>query len=233
MIALGLMVIVGLYVAALVAVWRLVESVVARLTVMLVLLSPVIWKIVDMEIGHYRFSQACKAEAGLKVYEQNPMPAKRLRLEGTGFGSVNAEYVLEHYPSLLQIEAQDQKYSYFRPPAYGVYERLSDGKISSTLMDKVGKVNGRGESKVLESAPSQAEYVISQTREYLPYRLNKGQYVLRHSDGRVVATGTGFGYTDTDPDHSLLRMPWGRAEGCGAGGGEKDILIKLIVSNIQ
>ncbi|MBK9446197.1 MAG: hypothetical protein IPO00_08915 [Betaproteobacteria bacterium] len=228
MIGLTLLVVVGLYIAALVAVWRHVESVAARVAVMLVLLSPVIWKFVDMEIGHYRFTQACKVEAGVKIHDPNPAPVKRLRLEGSSFGASSAEGALQRYPSLLQVEAEDRKFSYFRPPAYGVYERLPDGKISSTLMDKVGKVNGRGESKVLESAPSHAEYVISETREHLPDRLYKGQHTLRHSDGRVVATVTSFGYTDTDPDHSLLRMPWGRADGCGPGRGELEILIDLI-----
>ena len=231
MIALGLLMVVGLYIAVLVASWRRIEGMAARITGMLVLLSPVIWKIVDMEIGHYRFTQACNSEAGLKIYEQHPVHVKRLRLEGGRFGSVGAEYLLQRYPSLQQIEAEDRKYHYFSPSAYGVYERLADGTISSTLMDKVGKVDGRGESRVLESAPSLAEYVISQTHEYLPYRLNKGQYTLRHSDGRLVATLTGFGYTDTDQDHSLLRMPWGRADGCGVGGGEIDILTNLIVHN--
>jgi hypothetical protein len=228
MIAFGLMFFMGLYIAAFVVVWRFVESMAARITLMLVLLSPVIWKTVDMEVGHYRFTQACDAEAGLKVYDPNPAPAKRVRLEGSGFGASSAEGALQRYLSLLQVEAEDREFSYFRPPAYGVYERLPDGKISSTLMDKVGMVNGRGESKVLESAPSQAEYVISETREHLPHRLNKGQHALRYSNGRLVATVTSFGYTDTDPDHSLLRMPWGRADGCGPGRGEMEILIDLI-----
>lgn len=228
MIAFGLMFLVGLYIAALVFVWRTFQSRTARTIGLLILLAPLIWKTWDMPVGHYRFTQACDAEAGVKVYEPNPAPAKRVRLEGSSFGASSAEGALQRYPSLLQIEAEDREFSYFRPPAYGVYERLSDGKISSTLMDKVGKVNGRGESKVLESALSQAEYVISETREHLPYRLYKGQHALRYSNGRLVATVTSFGYTDTDPDHSLLRMPWGRADGCGPGRGEMEILIDLI-----
>jgi len=228
MIALGLMLLVGIYVAALVFVWRHFQPRTVRIVVLLVLLSPVIWKTWDMPVGHYRFTQACDAEAGLKVYDPNPAPAKRLRLEGSSFGASSAEGALQRYPSLLQVEANDRQYHYFTPSAYGVYERLPDGKISSTLMDKVSKVNGRGESKVLESAPSQAEYVISEAREYLPYRLIKGQYALRHSDGRLVATVTSFGYTDTDRYHSFLGMPWGRADGCGPGRGQMETLIDLI-----
>ena len=228
MIAFGLMFLVGLYIGALVLVWRHFPTRIARTVGLLILLSPLIWKTWDMPVGHYRFTQACDAEAGIKIYDPNPAPSKRLRLEGTAFNESYAEDALQRHPFLLQVEAQDRQYSYFRPPAYGVYERLPDGKVSSTLMDKVGKVNGQGENKVLESAPSQAEYVISEVREYLPYRLNKGQYVLRHNDGRLVATVTSFGYTDTDPDHSLLRMPWGRVVGCGPIEGQRDVLIDLI-----
>lgn len=198
---------------------------------MAVVLSPVIWKTWDMPVGYYRFKQACEAEAGTKGYDPNPAPAKRIRFEGSGFGASYAEDALKHYPSLLQIEAEDREYSYLTPIAYAVYERLPDGTIGSSLMDKVGKMKGMGETKLLESMPSQAEYVISRIREYLPYRLNKEKHVLRHKEGRLVATVTSFGYTDTDPGRSLLGMPWGRAEGCGPGRGETDTLIALITPN--
>lgn len=228
MIALGLLILFGLYIAVLVAAWRVPQSRWSRFIAIALVLSPVIWKTWDIPVGYYRFKQACEVEAGFKVYDPNPAPAKRIRLEGLGFGASYAEDALKRHTSLRQVEAEDQKYSYLTPIAYAVYERLSDGEISSILMDKVGKTNGIGETKVLEPAPSQAEYIISRTREYFPYRLNKEQYLLRHREGRLVATVTSFGYTDTTPENSLLSMPWGRVEGCGPSRDEEDTLIDLI-----
>jgi hypothetical protein len=149
-------------------------------------------------------------------------------LEGSGFSAVNAEGVLNRFPSLQQIEAKDGKFSYVMPTAYALYERGPEGKIVSALMDKVGRPGGHGETKLLESAPSQAEYVLSEDLEYLPYQMHKRQYALRDKEGRQIATTTYFSYTDTDPDKSLLAMPWGRVAGCGPKRDEADSLIKLI-----
>lgn len=228
MIALGLLILFGLYIALLVAAWRIPRSRWGRFIAIAVVLSPVIWKTWDMPVGYYRFRQVCNAEAGVKVFESNAAPANRIRLEGGAFGNSSAEYLLDKFPFLQQVEAEDREYSYLTPVAYAVYERAPDGKVRATLMDKVGQVNGIGEIKLLESATSQAEYVISKTKESLPYRLHKLQHTLRHKDGRPVATVTAFGYTDTNPYNSLLGMPWGRAEGCRPGEGEKDILLALI-----
>lgn len=158
MIGLGILILLGLYVGLLVPIWKNVESLPARIAVSAFLLSPVIWKVAESSVGYHKFKQACAAEAGLKVYIENPPPAKRLRLEGTTFGGISADYVLERYPSLQQIESTADNV-HILPPAYAVYERGQDGKVVSVLMDKVGQVRGAG-TKLLESAPSQAEYVI-------------------------------------------------------------------------
>lgn len=229
MIGLGIWILLGLYVGLFVLVWKKVETLPARIAITALLLSPVIWVIGESSVGYYKFKQACAAEAGLRVYIENPPPAKRLRLEGTAFGGISAGYVMERYPSLKQIESADDNVHVI-PPAYAVYERGTDGKVFPTLMDKVGQQGGHGEIKVFESVPSQAEYVISQTRDHLPYRLKKLQHALRDKEGRLVATVTAFGYTDTDPNRSLLRMPWGRAAGCGPNEQEKDLLLNLIAT---
>jgi hypothetical protein len=231
MIGLALWLILGLYVGLLVLAWKKVETGPARIVVLTILLSPVIWVIGESSVGHYKFKQACKSEAGLKVYIENPPQAKRLRLEGNDFFAVDAEGTLERYPSLRQVEAQDRKFNYVTPPAYAVYERGSDGKVVSVLMDKVGRLGGVGETKLLESAPLQAEYILSHSFENLPNRLHKRQFALRRADGRLVATTTHLGYSDTDPKYSLLAMPWGRSEGCGPNERETEILINLIASN--
>jgi hypothetical protein len=227
MIGLALWVILGLYVGLLVLVWKKVETGPARIVTLTILLSPVIWVIGESSVGYYKFRQACKAEAGLKVYIENPPQAKRLRLEGSAFSAVNAEGVLRRFPSLQSVEAA-AKNVHVLPPAYAVYERGPDGKVVSTLMDKVGKRGGHGETLVFESAPSQAEYMLSEELKYLPYRMHKRQYVLRDKEGRQIATTTYFSYTDTDPDKSLLAMPWGRVAGCGPKRDEADSLIILI-----
>jgi len=229
MIGLGIWILLGLYIGLLVLIWKKVEMLPARIVVTVILLSPVIWVVGESSVGYHKFKQACEAEAGLKVYIENPPPAKRLRLEGGGFGLNGAEYALNNYPSLRQIEASDNNVHVI-PPAYAVYERGPDGKVVSTLMDKVGRQGGHGQTKVFESAPSQAEYVISQTRDHLPYRLNKLQHALHDREGRLVATVTAFGYTDTDPNRSLLRMPWGRAAGCGPNEREMEMLINQIAT---
>jgi hypothetical protein len=128
------------------------------------------------------------------------------------------------------LEAKDSKFSYVTPPAYAVYERGPDGKVVSVLIDKVGEVRGVG-TKLLESAPSQAEYILSHSFESLPNRLHKRQFALRRADGRLVATTTHLGYSDTDPKYSLLALPWGRSAGCGPNEREMEILINLIASN--
>lgn len=231
MIGLGILISLGLYIGLLVLVWKKVKALPARIAVTAFLLSPVIWKIAESSVGYYKFKQACEAEAGLKVYEKDLPSAKRLRLEGTRFFETDAEGTLERYPSLRQVEAQDRKFNYVTPPAYAVYERGPDGKVVSALMDKVGRLGGVGETKLLESAPSQAEYVLSHSFESLPNRLHKRQFALRRADGRLVATTTHLGYSDTDPKYSLLAMPWGRSTGCGPSERETEILINLIASN--
>lgn len=230
MIGLGIWILLGLYVGLFVLVWKKVETLPARIAVSVFLLSPVIWKVGESSVGYYKFKQACEAEAGLKVYIENPPPAKRLRLEGTRFFKTDAEGTLVRYPSLRQVEAQDSKFNYVTPPAYAVYERGPDGKVVSVLMDKVGEVRGVG-TKLLESAPSSAEYILSHSFESLPNRLHKRQFALRRADGRLVATTTHLGYSDTDPKYSLLAMPWGRSAGCGPNDREMEALINLIASD--
>ena len=42
--------------------------------------SPVVWATWDIPYGYLRFKMACYSDAGLKVYEKNLVPAKRIRL---------------------------------------------------------------------------------------------------------------------------------------------------------
>lgn len=230
MIAIGLLILLGLYLTLLVFAWKTPRTRRGKFIAIAVVLSPVIWKTWDIPVGYYRFKQACDAEAGVKVYEPNPTSATRIRLEGSEFGASYAEDVLKRYPSLLQVEAADKRYNYLTPPAYALYERQPDGTTISTLMDTVGKVNGQGETKVLEAGLSKAMYAIGESVDYFPYRLHRRKHILNRADGRLVATVTSYGYTDTDPDKSLFGATWGHGESCGPGRGEIDILLSLIAS---
>ena len=82
MIALGLLILFGLYIALLVAAWRIPRSRWGRFIAIAVVLSPVIWKTWDMPVGYYRFRQVCNAEAGVKVFESNAAPANSRRNAG-------------------------------------------------------------------------------------------------------------------------------------------------------
>lgn len=227
MIGLGILISLGLYIGLLVLVWKKVKALPARIAVTAFLLSPVIWKVAESSVGYYKFKQACEAEAGLKVYEKDLPSAKRLRLEGSAFSAVNAEGVLRRFPSLQFVEAAADNV-HVLPPAYAVYERGPDGKMVSTLMDKVGRKGGHGETQVFEFAPSQAEYYLRLNNEQGTYRLEKHQYILSRADGHLVATATRFSYSDTDPSSSLLAMPWGRVGQCGPQYEAVDMLINLI-----
>lgn len=227
MIGLALWLILGLYVGLLVLTWKKIETLPGRIVVLTILLSPAIWVIGESSVGYYKFKQACAAEAGLKIYIENPPPAKRLRLEGSAFSAVNAEGVLRRFPSLQSIEAAAQNV-HVLPPAYAVYERGPNGKVVSTLMGMVGRRGGHGETQVLEPTPSQAEYSLRLNNEQGMYRLDKHQYILSRADGHLVATATRFSYADTDPSRSLLAMPWGRVGQCGPQYEAVDRLINLI-----
>ncbi len=85
MIGLGIWILLGLYIGLFVLVWKKVETWPGRAMVWTILLIPVVWKTWDMAVGHYKFKQACAAEAGVKVYEKDLLPAKRLRFEGYMF----------------------------------------------------------------------------------------------------------------------------------------------------
>lgn len=230
MIGLGLIVIAGLYIAFLVFAWKTPRTRRWKIIAIVLALSPVIWKTWDIPVGYYLFKQACEAEAGVKIFDPSPASAERIRLEGSGFGGSYAVDVLKRYPSLRQVEATDKQYSYLTPPAYALYERQPDGTTVSILMDTVGKLNDQGETKVLDAGFSNAIYAIRESMEYLPYRLHRRQHVLSHADGRLVASVTYYGYTDTDPDKSLFGATWGHGESCGPGRGEIDTLLSLIAS---
>lgn len=230
MIAMGLLFLMLLYIAIFIVVGLSAKRWATRLFGWGILLAPLVWKTWDIPVGYHQFKQACKMESGLKSYDSPSVVARRIRLNGDSFGGDNAEFLLRKYLFLQQIEAKDHKFHYLSPTVYALYERLPNGKINSALIDEVGILNGS--VVFLKANPSHAEYVISQSTQYLPHRLIKNQYALRQHNGHLVATVTSFGYTDSDPDHSLFAMPWGRVKGCGPSEGEKDILIDLIKPKI-
>ncbi|BEV13614.1 hypothetical protein HBDW_04020 [Herbaspirillum sp. DW155] len=159
-----------------------------------VVLSPVVWLTWDIPYGYVRFKMACYADAGLKVYEKDLPPARRIRLVEGSF--LTPRYVFNKFPSIQQVEVRDEKFNNVRPTAYAVYERGEDGKLISTAMDKVEEIHGS--LMLVESAPSQADYTINETREILPYRLYKTHYTLHRKEKQLVAETIAYSYKTGD-----------------------------------
>lgn len=225
MIAMSLMAIAFIYFLLFVIVGFKAPTWGWRIIGWLMLLSPIIWKTWDIPVGHYKFKKLCEQEAGIKIYVQNPKPAKRIRLEGDWFGAAGAEDSLLRYPTLQQVEAQDRKYNYVRDPvAYALYERDINGKMVSKLMDTV---NETGHTRVTYSAPSQAEYFMSFERNVYPFRIGLERYTLRSADNTIIGTAVRAYYFWSEPDNTILGRTF-KIEECGCDIGDDKKLINLI-----
>jgi len=216
MFTLAFLIIAGLYFSLFVFANKCSKYWSVRLLLWAVLLSPLVYKTWDMPVGHAQFKALCKKEGGMKVFVSNPARAKRIRLEGRRFGSLFAEGALNRRKSLQQVEAQDKKYDFTNPVAYALYERGSDGKVVSSLMDAVERPGGHGELKVIRRASSEADYILSYSQETRPIRILVEHYTLRRrADWRVIATTTRMIYEWTDPNKTLLART--AIDECGSG----------------
>lgn len=202
MIAMTLMALIGLYVVLFIVVGFMTEHWATRLTGWGILLAPLIWKTWDIPVGQYRFNKLCEAEAGFKVNVPNPAPAKIIRLDSSSY---TGETLLRRRSSVLAVEAQYEKYDYLsKPMAFALYERDLDGKIISRLVDKVGKAPGRGEIQVLESAPSNADYIFTSLLDYPGDRMSRLKQELRSKDGTVIGSSTAIEYMWSNPANTLF-----------------------------
>lgn len=227
MIAMSLLLITFIYFLLFVIVGLKAPTWSWRLIGWLMLLSPIIWKTWDIPVGHYKFKKLCEQEAGIKIYVQNPKPAKRIRLEGSEFmfGEAYANEFLQQYQGLQQIEAQDRKYNYVRDPAaYALYERDANGKVVSRLMDTVDETS---HTKVTYSAPSQAEYFLNYEKKEYPYRIGLERYTLRSAENRVIGMATRVYFFWSEPDNTLLGRTY-KLEECGCQIGEYRKLFNAI-----
>lgn len=111
MITIPLLIIAALYIALMVWVSRKFQTWPARMAVVLVMLSPVLYWVGSYQYVHYRHEQDCAREGGLKVFIQ-PEKADRIRIGPEGFSGVeNAEGFLKRYfPRLALVEVWDGHY---------------------------------------------------------------------------------------------------------------------------
>ena len=197
-----LLVCIGLYLVLFVAVGFKTKKWSSRLTGWVILLAPLIWKTWDIPVGYYRFQKLCETEAGVKVFVPNPAPAKIIRLNTPSYSGGE---LLRRRPSIQAVEAQDEKYDYLsNPMAFSMYERDADGKIVSRLLDKVGEKNGQGGVRVLESAPSNADYIFTTNLDYPGDRMSRQIQQLRSKDGTVIGSSTSLKYLWSNPAKTLF-----------------------------
>lgn len=177
----------------------------SRLIGWAILLAPLVWKTWDIPVGYYGFQRLCEAEAGLRVIVPNPTPAKTIRLDSYSYNASAAEEILLKRPFVTAVEAKDKKYDYLsNPVAFSLYERESDEKIVSRLLDKVGKTPDRGDVRVLESASSNAEYIFTETLDYPGDRMSRQVQKLRSKDGTVIGTSISLDYMWSNPAKTLF-----------------------------
>lgn len=210
-----LLVILGLYLVLFVVVGFKTKKWSSRLAGWAILLTPLIWKTWDIPVGYYHFQKLCEAEAGFKVNVTNPVRARIIRLDSYSYTAGHAEELLQKRPSLTAIEAKDKKFKYLSEPvAFSLYERAADGAIVSHLLDKIGTTPGRGYTRVLESAPSNADYIFTETLDYPADRMSRQIQRLRSKDGTVIGSSTSLDYMWSNPANSLLAQPI-RVSRCG------------------
>lgn len=210
MIALALL---ALYVSLFVLAAKNTAGWVWRILTWFVLASPMVWLAWDIPVGEYKFRQLCNKEAGFKLYVKNPTPAKIIRLNEDS--DLGAKEFLRKYPSLDAIEARDKKWSYLSGPhVYAIYSIDRDnGNILSKLLDEV-KETKVSAGVVVRSAPSSADYVLSEKTQDASYRIDRYDYILSARDGSVVATTTKFSYAWSKAENTILGRAFNIKE-CG------------------
>jgi hypothetical protein len=135
----------------------------------------------------------------------NPVPARVIRLDSYSYNADHAEEILQKRPSAVAVEAKDKKYDYLsKPVAFALYERGADGKIVSSLLDKVGKTPGRGDVRVLESAPSNADYIFTENLDYPGDRMSREIQQLRSKDGTLIGSSVSLKYMWSNPANTLF-----------------------------
>lgn len=202
MIAMGLLFLMLLYIVLFIVVGLSAKRWATRLFGWGILLTPLVWKTWDIPVGYYHFQKLCEAEAGFKIYEPNPVPAKVIKLDTQ---SHSGETLLKRRPSLQGVEAQDQKYEYLsKPMAFALYERDADGQVVSSLLDKVGKKSGKGEVRVLESVPSNADYIFTENLDYPADRMSRQIQQLRRKDGTLIGSSVSLKYMWSNPAKTLF-----------------------------
>lgn len=241
MIGLGLLLLTGLYLGLFVVAGFRSKSWTDRLLWWVLLLAPFILLTWDMPVGYYRFKTMCEKEGGVRVLEERPAQAKVLRLDADGLFSPGGG-LLQDYPTLVAIEAADQKYGLAEPRAYARYERDPDVPAPKTMREKLqfplkafkSRLIDRVEERrnryfTVERGPSAADYVLTEQRTESPIRMAITKFTLRHPDGRVVATSTRIGYSWTNSSNTVFAAT--RVDECGGPTDGYKPLLNLIAQS--
>lgn len=184
MITLPLLLIAALYLALVVWIVRKFDTWLARIVVVLVLLSPVIYWVGGYQYVHYRHELDCAREGGLKVIIQ-PEKVDRVQLDADSFGAAGyAEFLLRAYaPELAVVEAWDGEYT-GKGKKTGYFAYTIDPATAS-----LPKKNWRFIKTPL-AAPTDGLYVISKTSEWTD-EISKTQTALSRN-GKVYASWSEF-----------------------------------------
>jgi hypothetical protein len=188
MITIPLMVIATLYLALLVWLGFKLKSWPLRITVLLILLSPVIYWVGSYQYVQYEHGRDCAREGGLKVFVQ-PEKTDRIRLDmdSSYNGAYSAEFLLRNlHPKLVVVEAWDSKYN-------GKGEKT--GYFAYSL-DPVTTGLPKTDWKIVKRAltgPTSGLYVISQS-SFLVNEVEKTTVMLSKNNQKIAAWTTFYHY---------------------------------------
>jgi hypothetical protein len=232
MIAMGLLFLMLLYIVFFIVVGLSAKRWATRLFGWGILLAPLVWKTWDIPVGYYHFQNLCETEAGFKIFIPNPAPARIIRLDSYSYTHLYAEEILAKRPSVVAVEAKDKKFNYLsKPVAFAYYERNTEGKVISRLIDEVGNTLGSGDIRVLKSSPSSADYIVTQSLDYPGNRVSRWRQELRYKDGTVIASSTSLDYMWSNPANTLFAQSF-HTDRCGSWE-LADALIDLVAPHIN
>lgn len=174
------------------------------------LLTPLLWITWDIPIGYYQFQKACSAEGGLRVFEKTE-PADRVRLGQKYFSKSSAEYLLQKFPSLKIVDAQNEPGIYGR---YFNYSRMANKIIAEESYETGAK----------------ASYFLEQQELYIGIRLHKIVWTLRNGSGKTLAQWTELYYLWSDPSNTLLGRSGG--PGCFQSGSKNELPFEILTTLI-
>lgn len=189
MIVIPLFILATLYLALLIWVGYKLKSWPARITVLLVMLSPFIYWVGSYQYVKYEHKAACAREGGLKVLIQ-PEKADRIRLDPDSFTSGGAaqDFLRMYSPRLTVVEAWDGTYRQQSITSVQTrdYFAYSIDPTATEAEKKDWKFNRFNKAPLVEPTPGL--YVLSETAKIEDNVTTTTSKLVRN--GQVYATWT-------------------------------------------